>query len=290
MNDDNIKQTPLIVTGLSGSGRSVVLKTLEDMGYEAIDNLPTYLLEDVLAKKRPDNRLLTIAIDARSHGFNDLSFPDLLKSLKQNYDFRTFFIDADNFVIERRFNETRRPHPLSDDKPVLDGIRLERQLMEPVRELADRIIDTSFMNASELKKHIRDIIPKIISDDLVVVVSSFSYAVGIPREADLVFDMRFLDNPHYQPELRDKTGMDQDVANFISKNTVWQDFDAKLRPIIDLIIPNYKKEGRKYLHLAFGCTGGKHRSVFAAETYAKYLKEKIKNVTLLHRELREIKE
>lgn len=276
----------VVLTGMSGSGRSVALKTLEDMGYEAIDNLPLYLLKAVCSTSRPNNQPLAIGVDIRSHGFSVLRLDAILESLRQKDGFQLFFLDADDTTLELRFQETRRRHPLANDKPIIEGIHLERSLLQPLKDEADLLIDTSHFSASDLKKHIRDIFEHHESGDLLMLVNSFAYPRGIPREADLVFDMRFLENPHYDLELRPLTGQSPAVENFIRKDNAWEPFENHIKDILSLTLPRYQKEGRKYIHLSFGCTGGKHRSVFAAETFAKWLEKDFgKTVKLTHREL-----
>lgn len=275
----------LIITGMSGSGRSVALKTLEDMGYEAIDNLPLYLLEAVCFAQRPHSQPLAVGVDVRSHGFSASRFEELLEKLQHQTNSQLFFFDADNTALELRFRETRRRHPLADDKPLLEGILLERKLLQPLRDHADQLIDTTHYSSSDLKKHIRDIVTPHRSGELFLLVNSFSYARGIPREADLLFDMRFLENPHYQPELSPMTGVDKPVQDFIRKDPAWQPFETHLKSLLELTLPRYEKEGRKYIYLGFGCTGGRHRSVFAALTFAEWLQGQEKYVQLNHREL-----
>lgn len=276
----------VVLTGMSGSGRSVALKTLEDMGYEAIDNLPLYLLEAVCSTSRPNNQPLAIGVDIRSHGFSALRLDAMLEDLRQKGGFQLFFLDADDTTLELRFQETRRRHPLANDKPIIEGIHLERALLQPLKDESDQLIDTSHFSASDLKKHIRDILEHHECGDLLMLVNSFAYPRGIPREADLVYDMRFLENPHYDPDLSPLTGQNPDVQNFIRKDGAWTHFESHIKDLLSLTLPRYQKEGRKYIHLSFGCTGGKHRSVFAAETFAKWLEEDFgTTVKLTHREL-----
>ncbi len=286
--ENTLQNSPEIVvlTGMSGSGRSVALKTLEDMGYEAIDNLPLYLLEAVCSTSRPDNQPLAIGVDVRSHGFSALKLDAMLEGLRQKGGFQLFFLDADDTTLELRFQETRRRHPLANDKPILEGIRLERTLLQPLKDAADQLVDTSHFSTSDLKKHMRDTLFHHESGDLLMLVNSFAYPRGIPREADQLYDMRFLENPHYDPVLSPLTGQDPAVQAFIRKDNAWSPFEEHIKSILSLTLPRYQKEGRKYIHLSFGCTGGKHRSVFAAETFAKWLEEDFgKTVKLTHREL-----
>lgn len=285
---NTVENSPEIVvlTGMSGSGRSVALKTLEDMGYEAIDNLPLYLLEAVCSTSRPNNQPLAIGVDVRSHGFSALKLDAMLEGLRQKGGFQLFFLDADDTTLKLRFQETRRRHPLANDKPILEGIHLERTLLQPLKDAADQLVDTSHFSTSDLKKHIRDTLFHHESGDLLMLVNSFAYPRGIPREADLLYDMRFLENPHYDPKLSPLTGQDPAVQAFIRTDNAWSPFENHIKDLLSLTLPRYQKEGRKYIHLSFGCTGGKHRSVFAAETFAKWLEEDFgKTVKLTHREL-----
>ncbi len=277
--------TILILTGMSGSGRSTVLRTLEDQGYETIDNLPISLLEGVCASKRGPEVPLAVAIDVRSRGFASTDMAQVIAQIKSVQDVTLVFLDADDSILEARFNQTRRRHPLASDIPLIQGIQEERDILIPLRRDADIIIDTSHYSLSDLKSYVRDIFLSLPSGELSVVITSFSYSRGTPRGADMVFDARLLKNPFYKDELKDKTGQDLDVQAFIRQDPDWQPFLDGLRLLIALSVPRFKKEGRKYLNIAVGCTGGKHRSVFTTEALSEWLRQSEKYVTINHREL-----
>ncbi|MEB3702179.1 RNase adaptor protein RapZ [Candidatus Bealeia paramacronuclearis] len=281
------EKTPvLLLTGLSGAGKSHVLKVLEDIGYETIDNLPLSLLETVITSERNVTMPLAIDIDIRSRDFASETFLSALKRIKKNEDIeaRLIFIDADDDILARRYNETRRRHPLAHERPVLDGIRHERQLMLPLRESADLVIDTSRLNVSELKGLVRSRFP-LNQSTLSIFVTSFSYRYGPPREADIVFDARLLKNPHYDPELQPLTGRDPAIGEFIEKDEVFDPYWEHMKGLLDISIPRFETEGRTYLTIGIGCTGGKHRSVFLTEKVSKWLKNQGKRVKMKHRDI-----
>jgi UPF0042 nucleotide-binding protein len=263
----------VLVTGMAGAGRTTALKALEDIGYEAVDNLPASLLSSLL---RPGDRLernLAIGIDSRSRAFD----PDvLLDCLEREVDasdanVRMLFLDCDDEVLARRFTETRRRHPLAPDRSVADGIGRERTLIEPLRKRADVVIDTSHLSPGELRRLTTGHFDAGGNDRLVVSVVSFSYRKGLPREADLVFDVRFLTNPHYDTRLRPMTGIDQPVQNYIDADPKFRKFLQDLEDFLIPLMPAYQLEGKSYLTIAFGCTGGRHRSIATAELFAKRL-------------------
>jgi len=263
----------VLVTGMAGAGRTTALKALEDVGYEAVDNLPASLLSNLL---RPGDHLqgnLAIGIDSRSRAFNP---EELLRRLERDMgvpdaDVRMLFLDCDDEVLARRFTETRRRHPLAPDRSVADGIARERSLMEPLRDGADVIIDTSHLSPGELRHLTTGHFHTGDDSDLVVSVTSFSYRKGLPREADLVFDVRFLTNPHYDTRLRPMTGVDQPVQNFIDADPKFRKFLQDLENVLLPLLPAYQLEGKSYLTIAFGCTGGRHRSIATAELFAQRL-------------------
>ena len=276
----------VLVTGMAGAGRTTALKALEDLGFEAVDNLPASLLGNLL---RPGDRLernLAIGFDSRSRAFD----PDmLLERLKNGLgvpeaDIRMLFLDCDDDVLARRFTETRRRHPMAADRSLADGIDRERALIAPLREGADVIIDTSNLTPGDLRRLTEGHFGGDGDDDLVVSILSFSYRKGLPREADLVFDVRFLANPHYDERLRPMTGVDLPVQNFI-------DADSKFRKLLDdlenFLLPllsAYRSEGKSYLTIAFGCTGGRHRSIATAELFANRVRAAGWPVQVQHRD------
>lgn len=276
----------LLLTGLSGAGKSHAMKVLEDIGYETIDNLPLSLLETVVTSERPNPAPLAIDIDIRSRDFTSETFLSILNHIKENPKIkaRLIFIEADDDALARRYNETRRRHPLAHERPVLDGIRHERQLMQPLRDSADLVIDTTRLNVAELKGLIRSRFP-IDSSALSIFVTSFSYRYGPPREADIVFDARLLKNPHYDPDLQPLTGRDPLIGEFIEKDEAFAPYWNHMTGLLDISIPRFENEGRTYLTIGIGCTGGKHRSVFLTEKVVKWLKDHGKKVKIKHRDI-----
>jgi UPF0042 nucleotide-binding protein len=277
----------VLVTGLSGAGRSTALKALEDLGYEAVDNLPLSLLGNLV---RPGDRLarpLAIGVDIRTRDFAVDPLLDEIDRLaaQRHVAVSVLFIDCDDEVLQRRFTETRRRHPLADDRPVFDGIRREREILGRLRDRADVVIDTTSMKLGELKRVIGGYFELACGSGLTVTIESFSYRHGVPREADLVIDARFLENPHYDPALRPLTGRDPRVAAFVEKDPGFEPFLAGLEAWLAPLLPRYEREGKSYLTIAIGCTGGRHRSVVVAERLAAWLARIGQRATLLHRDL-----
>ncbi len=275
----------VIVTGMAGAGRSSALKILEDLGFEAVDNLPLPLLPRLLQGEE-EAQDLALGIDTRSRHFaphallaciaapaGDGGAADLL------------FLDADDETLLRRFTETRRRHPLAQDRPVADGIARERRLLAPLREAADLVVDTSRLPLPGLRRLLESRFGAGGGPGLVVTVMSFAYRNGLPREADLVFDVRFLANPHYEPDLRPLTGRDPEVGAFVAADGAYAPFESGLLALLRQLLPRYRSEGKSYLTIALGCTGGRHRSVFVAERIARCLQGDGWRVNILHREL-----
>lgn len=286
----------VLVTGLSGAGRSSALKALEDEGFEAVDNLPLTLLPMMFATHRteagdrpapPVATRVAVGIDLRTRGFNRQALLDQLAALRQraDLDLRVVYLDCDDAVLIRRFTETRRRHPLATDRPVDDGIRIEREVMMPLREVADVVIDTSSLTLAAFHQALVGALAFHSGRRMTVTVLSFAFRGGLPREADLVFDVRFLDNPHYQDALRPKDGRDPEVAAYVERDPDFAPFLERLQALLEPLLPRYEREGKSYLTLAIGCTGGKHRSVVTAERMAAWLKSLGTPVTLRHRDL-----
>ncbi len=269
----------ILVTGSSGAGKSIALKALEDLGYDAIDNIPLSILP-VLIDSYKKGGLLAIGIDARNQGFTAENFLKTTEKLK----YKLLFLDADTDVLQRRFSETRRRHPLAKDRPIADGIKHEKQLIEKLRKHADYVVDTSTFNQADLRNWIRGHF-SAESDNLLITLTSFSYKSGLPREADLVFDVRFLKNPYYVPELREKNGKNKDVGAYIDKDKNLKPFLKNVMDLLSPLLPVYKAEGKSYLTIAFGCTGGKHRSVYVTETIGKTLEANGYKPVLRHRDV-----
>ena len=274
----------VLITGMSGAGKGVALRTLEDEGFEAIDNLPLAYLSDIAASSAR-SRNLAIAVDVRSRDFSVQPFIATITQLKKNPDleFSVLFLDCDDEVLRRRYTETRRRHPLAADRAVMDGISHERSLIQKLRDVADMVIDTSETGAAELRKAIAAHYTGK-SRELSLIITSFSFKRGVPREADMVFDVRFLKNPHYDPALKNLTGFDAGVGQYIKTDAGYDDFMTRLTDFILPLLPRYVEEGKHYLTLAIGCTGGRHRSVFVAEQLGEFLRTHDYDVIVRHRE------
>lgn len=289
--NDPSKSPLLLITGMSGSGRSFALKTLEDMGFETIDNLPLSFLESVALSRHRVFHPLAICVDVRTRDFSSDQFLTELGKLTEdpNLNAQMIFFDCEDEVLARRYNESRRLHPLAHERPVIDGIRLERHLLSPLREEADRVIDTTLLSTSDFRGQLRRFFLPKKAPSLSVFITSFSFRHGLPREADMVFDARLLKNPFYQEDLRPLSGEDPEVVAYIQKDKVLPSFIKSVKSIISTSLPRFKEEGRGYLTIAVGCTGGQHRSVFIAKTLLEWLQEEKNNVKLRHRDLKKRK-
>ena len=277
----------VLLTGMSGAGLATTLKSLEDLGYEAVDNLPLFLF-DLLTREAPSrDRPLAISIDSRTRDFTAERLLDRLDALRAQpgTQVRLVFIDASDEVLLRRFTETRRRHPLANDRPVADGIHNERLLLEPIRLAADLAVDTSDLSVHDLRRLIGGHFTLEQAPGLGVFVTSFSYRKGLPRDADLVFDVRFLRNPHWDPALRPLTGRDPGVAAYVEADPAVQPFFERLTGFLMPLLPSYKLEGKTYLTIAIGCTGGRHRSVYIAERLAAALQAGGIKASIGHRDL-----
>jgi UPF0042 nucleotide-binding protein len=281
----------LLVTGISGAGRSTALKVLEDLGYEAMDNIPLNLLLTFLAPESSPvltrHGAIAAGIDIRTRDFDVEHFMERLAPLSARDDIQVslLFMDCDDDVLSQRYTETRRRHPLAEDRPVRDGIRLERDIIGALREHADLVIDTSTMTGADVRRVLAGHFTIEEGPALTATVMSFSFRKGLPREADLVFDVRFLRNPHYVPELRPLSGMDRDVARYIEEDPALDDVMGRLDELLLDLVPRYAAEGKTYLTIAIGCTGGQHRSVFVAERFADVLEGAGHAVTRRHRDV-----
>lgn len=277
----------VFVTGMSGAGLTSALKALEDLGYEAVDNLPVWLLEGLVRPEAATDRPLAIGLDIRTRGFGVAPVADVLDRLAAGAgcDARLVFLDCEDNELRRRYTETRRRHPLAVDRPLADGIVHERRLMAPLRERADLVLDTTDFTLGDLKRILAGHYDLESARRMSLFVMSFAYRHGLPREADLVFDVRFLRNPHYDPDLRPLTGREPAVGDHIAADPDFAPFLEGLRGLLGRLVPRYEAEGKSYLTLAFGCTGGRHRSVFLAERLADWLRTCGRPVALHHREL-----
>ncbi len=277
----------VLVTGMSGAGKTNALKALEDIGYEAVDNLPISLLPSLVTGPHRAARPLAIGVDVRTRDFGVGSFVAELDSLMamDALDVRVLFLDCADEVLRRRYTETRRRHPLATDRPVMDGIRHERELVSPLRARADVTLDTSDLTLGALQRDLRGHFALDAAPGLVVFVTSFSYRLGLPREADLVFDVRFLANPHYEAALRPLTGRDEAVGTFIESDPDYASFFQALIQLLGPLLPRFQQEGKSYLTIAVGCTGGKHRSVYVAERLAAWLEAQGQRASVAHRDI-----
>ncbi|HUC16114.1 MAG TPA: RNase adapter RapZ [Acetobacteraceae bacterium] len=274
----------VLVTGLSGAGKGTVLHAFEDLGYEAVDNPPLPLLDSLLSRS---DRPLAIGIDARTRGFDPASVIAALTALRRNPALAPslVFAEADDPVLLRRYTESRRRHPLAPAGKVADGIAAERIVTASLRAAADLLIDTSETTPSELRRLIGGHFASGADTGPTVALVSFSYAAGLPREADLVFDVRFLRNPHYVPELRPLTGRDPAIGAYIEADPDYAAFFARMCDLLVLLLPRYRQEGKSYVTIAVGCTGGKHRSVHVAERISEVLGGAGWRVATTHRDL-----
>jgi len=281
-------QRVLLVTGLLGAGKTTVLRVLEDLGWETIDNFPVRMLDQLVSAKGNDGRVpLAIGFDSRTRGFDPHRIIDRVKALtgRAGLEVTTLFLDCSGQELERRYNETRRRHPLAADMPASSGIAAERELLEPLRRWADMVIVTTDFSANQLQQVIRERFGAEQAAPLTVTLSSFGFARGMPPVADLVFDMRFLDNPHWDAELRPLTGKDAAVGEYVSRDPAFAEAFDRIRDLLLLLLPRYEAQGKPYVHVAFGCTGGRHRSVYVAEQMAAALRDAGFSPTLLHRNL-----
>jgi UPF0042 nucleotide-binding protein len=277
----------VILTGLSGSGKSTVLKTFEDLGFYCVDNLPVELIptfSELHMHGGGEIERAALLVDARE-GEQIERLPALFREMRKEYGASLVFIEASEEALLRRFSETRRPHPLGRGLSVREGLRRERELMEPIRKLADVVIDTTKFNVHELRHLITNRFQYSDRSPLLVSVVSFGYRFGIPSDADLVFDVRFLPNPHFVPSLRRYSGKHARVARYIRSFPQSREFLRRIEGLLAYLIPLYIREGKSYLTIAIGCTGGRHRSVTLAEALAKGLARRGYSAKAVHRDI-----
>ena len=266
----------VVVTGLSGSGKSQAIKALEDLGYFCVDNLPTTLILTLNAlSRRPETEISKVAtvVDVRE-GKLLAQFPRVFRRLKTERDLKAtlIFLEANDAALIRRFSETRRPHPLGNRLSIVDGLEEERKQLDAIRQTADEIIDTSKMTVHDIRQHVMaSVRAKASGVDMVVTVLSFGFKHGLPLDSDLVFDVRFLPNPYFVEHLRLKTGKHRSVSNYLKKFPETQGFLDRVTELLSFLVPQYLNEGKSYLTIAIGCTGGRHRSVSIAEALSKKL-------------------
>lgn len=276
----------VVLTGLSGAGKLSALKAFEDLGFYAVDNLPLELIPSFadLVRSSRDIRRAVIGIDVRE-GLIE-RFPAILKQVQKVLPTKVVFLEASDEVLLRRFSETRRPHPLGRQETVAQSIRAERKRIDPVRNVADILIDTSKFNVHELRAHINEQFQRGSEEGaLLISTTSFGFKNGVPTDADLVFDVRFLPNPHFVPEFRHKTGKDKRVAKYVMDFLQAKEFLKRVEDLLLFLLPHYIKEGKSYLTIAFGCTGGQHRSVAIAEEINKRLEAEGYRTKVVHRDM-----
>ena len=300
----------LVVTGMSGAGKTTALKLLEDLGYEAVDNLPLSLLPRLVARRpgdsqrRSPNLGTAVGVDTRTRDFDPEGLIAALARLRRGSPghlpdgaaerrdlphrlptgIRLVFFDCDDAVLQQRFTATRRRHPLALDRPVADGIAVERRLMTPLRDAADETIDTSLLSLPDLRQLLHERFGATRDTAMTVILTSFSFRRGLPREADLVFDVRFLRNPYYDPALAPRTGDDPEVGAYIAEDPDFPAFFDQLSGLLRMLLPRYAQEQKPYLTSAIGCTGGRHRSVYTAHRLSDLLASDGIQVTLRHRD------
>ena len=277
----------VLITGMSGSGKASVLKAFEDLGYYCVDNLPVALIPRFaeMARASTDIRRTALVVDVRE-GQNFSRLPGLLKSVKKTLNTTVIFLEASDEALLRRFSETRRPHPLGRALPIKAGLRAERRRLRPIRALADMVVDTSRFNVHELRAYVTEKFQRESADKHIrISCVSFGYRHGVPQDADLVFDVRFLPNPHFVPQLRSLTGRHPKVARYIRSFPQTREFIHRISELLVYLMPHYIREGKSYLNIAFGCTGGQHRSVMIAEDVRKKLAAAGHEAKVNHRDL-----
>jgi UPF0042 nucleotide-binding protein len=277
----------VIITGMSGSGKASVLKAFEDLGYYCVDNLPVELIPQFaeMALRSAEIRRTALVVDVRE-GSKLEKLPGILKAVRRMIPTKVAFLEASDAVLLRRFSETRRPHPLGTDSPVNASLKTERRHLASIRALADIVIDTSKFNVHELRAHITERFREQATEKSILVSSvSFGFRHGVPEDADLVFDVRFLPNPHFVPEFRPLTGLDPRVAKYIRGFPQTKEFVQRISDLLIYLLPHYIHEGKSYLTIGFGCTGGQHRSVMIAEEVGKALHKAGYRVKVVHRDM-----
>lgn len=282
----------IVVTGLSGAGKTQVVKCLEDLGYFCVDNLPPTLIPkfaDACSQSSGKIEKIALVLDIRGRGF----FDDINESITyldtEGYHYSVLFLEAADDILVKRYKESRRKHPLSPEGRIIDGIRIEREKLSDLRERADNIVDTTKLSVWKLRDKISEIYGEEgqIETNIMVTVLSFGFKYGIPVDSDLVLDVRFLPNPYYIPELKKYSGMDKQIRDYVLSFNETKEFNNKLVDLLDFLIPQYKKEGKRQLILSIGCTGGRHRSVSIANRIYEMLNHKGYNVNVDHRDINE---
>ncbi len=278
----------VVVTGLSGSGKSTAIKVLEDLGFYCIDNLPVALIPrfvELWESAREEMRRVALGLDVRERHFL-AEFPRVFEELRsRGVALEVLYLEASDDVLVRRFSETRRPHPAAGGGGIADGIRHEREKLRPLRELADRVLDTSALSVHELRSALREFVERPEAGTMTVTLVSFGYKYGLPTDADLALDCRFLPNPFFVEELRAKTGTDPAVADWVLRRAESQEFLRHLLDLLTFALPHYQREGKSYLTIALGCTGGRHRSIVLVEELRRRFEERGHRVVVRHRDV-----
>lgn len=257
------------------------LKALEDLGYEVFDNFPLSLIDSLIKETAHDAAPVAIGIDARSRGFD----PDAILAAAKRHNAELVFLWSDESTLQKRFTETRRRHPMAKDRPVSAGIKREQEWLHPLRATASHVIDTSDMSAQDLRRQLTSLFGLARGERMTVTIMSFGFKYGVPREADIVMDIRFLANPHWIKELRPQTGLDKDVGDYVRNDPAWAPFMQNFQTLLAPLLPRYQQEGKSYLTIAIGCTGGRHRSVFTTEQMHEWLEQQGYSSTTLHRDI-----
>lgn len=278
----------IIITGQSGSGKGTFLRALEDRGFFCVDNLPLGLLSkfyELIVKSEGPSSKAAVVIDVRE-GQTLSAFPAVYQELKRNsaLEMSLWFLEASDAVLVRRFSETRRPHPLDPNRPVLEAIAGERELLAPIRQMADYILDTSRFTIHELRQHAVRLFEEKQTQHLLVSLVSFGFKYGVPIDSDLVFDVRFLPNPNFVPDLKAHTGADPAVIAYMDSHEATHKFLDHVLSFIDFLLPQYEKEGKSYVTISIGCTGGRHRSVFITNAVGAHLEQNKYRVKVSHRD------
>lgn len=278
---DQKARGPVIVTGLSGAGMSSVLKSLEDMGYEVFDNFPMVLIDPLISETHHDGMPVAIGIDSRTRGFD----PEGLLATAERLKARLVFLVCDEAILQKRFTETRRRHPVAKDRPVSAGIKREQEWLHPLRAGANMVIDTTDLSIHDLRHLLEKQFDVMRSGHLTVTLMSFGFRFGVPRDADIVMDVRFLSNPHWAKNLRPLTGLDPEVGVYVGGDPDFEPFLDRLKGLIGPLLPRYAHEGKSYLTIAIGCTGGRHRSVYTVEQLMKWFQDNGYTTGIIHRDI-----
>jgi UPF0042 nucleotide-binding protein len=285
MTDLKSKPRFVVVTGMSGAGKSVALQALEDLGFETVDNLPVALINAIVTAH--EDHSIAVGVDARTRDFDAARLLVVIETLRKQSTMEVglVFVDADTDVLVQRYTETRRPHPMAAERPIADGIAMERRLLAPVRDGVDLLVDTTKLAPTDLKRAIQGHYGGTATRRMQVFLMSFGYRNGLPREADLILDVRFLKNPHYEPALRPLTGLDQAVGAYIQQDPAWKLFLDRATALLEPLLPLYEREGKSYFTVAVGCTGGQHRSVYMVEHLKQWFNSIGSPVDVRHRDI-----